>query len=221
MIKDKIASRLKELRIKSNLSQEELASLAKLDRTYITYIETGKKNVTVSTLYKITNALNITLKDFFDFDGFDIKPSNDINTQRKALELVKGKVYTNQEIANYFLCSVQGGMRVSKKKRTVTLITNHHSEMNPYNDSHINEDGSFIFTGMGLHGDQEVKETNQNGKVAYSDTNGYRLFYFIAIGSNKYLFKGECVKNGPFYYTDEDDHNGNKRKVVKFRLKLL
>lgn len=74
---------------------------------------------------------------------------------------------------------------------------------------------------MGLRGDQEVKETNQNGKVANSDKNGYRLFYFVMIGPNKYLYKGECVKNGPFYYADEIDNNGNKRKAVKFRLKII
>ena len=221
MIKDKIATRLKDLRIKSNLSQEELACLAKLDRTYITYLETGKKNVTVNTLYKITNALNISLKDFFDFDNFDIKLNDNINNQNDNLELVKDMIYTNQQINKIFLCSIQGGIRVSRRKKTITLITNHGAWHNPYNDSHINEDGSFIYTGMGLRGDQEIKETNQNGKVANSDKNGYRLFYFVMIGRNKYLYKGECVKNGSFYYADEIDNNGNKRKVVKFRLKII
>lgn len=59
-----IVSRRKEL----NLTQEDLAFTADIDRTYIGYIENGKQNVTVSVLCKIANALNINIKDLFEDD---------------------------------------------------------------------------------------------------------------------------------------------------------
>lgn len=61
-----IGNRIKELRLKSGLSQEKLANISEIDRTYITKVENGKKNVTIQCLSKICNGLNITLKDFFD-----------------------------------------------------------------------------------------------------------------------------------------------------------
>lgn len=59
----KIAMRLKELREKANLSQEELINETNI---HIGRIETGKNNLTVSTLKKICVFFNIKLKDFFE-----------------------------------------------------------------------------------------------------------------------------------------------------------
>ena len=47
--------------MEKGLSQEDLAYKSNLDRTYITYVENAKKNVTIETLYKITQALDIKL----------------------------------------------------------------------------------------------------------------------------------------------------------------
>ena len=222
MIKENVGKKIKALRIEKNLSQEMLAELSGLDRTYITFIETAKKNVTVETLYKITNALGISLSDFFN----DINVSGETKLSPKRLELsldnlIVNKTYTNQELSSIFSCSTQGGMRVSTKLKTVALISKEIGDSNPYNDSQIKEDGTFIYTGMGLKGDQVVSTSNQNGKVAYSNFNGYRLFYFVLQGSNKYKYIGEVKLNGDFYFEDEKDVLGDTRKVVKFPLILI
>ena len=57
MIKNDVGKRIKDLRIAKGISQEELALKCGLDRTYITYVENAKKNVTIETLHKITQAL--------------------------------------------------------------------------------------------------------------------------------------------------------------------
>ena len=49
------------------ISQEDLAYKANLDRTYIAYVENAKKNVTIETLYKITQALDISLSDMVQY----------------------------------------------------------------------------------------------------------------------------------------------------------
>lgn len=62
-----IGTRLVSLRKGKEISQAKLAELTKLDRTYISRIEHGKQNMTMTTLIFICDCLGITLKDFFDF----------------------------------------------------------------------------------------------------------------------------------------------------------
>lgn len=68
MIKEKVGQRIKELRTKQGLSQEEFAFKCDLDRTYITSLERGKRNVSLENLEKIAKAFNMTLSEFFDFE---------------------------------------------------------------------------------------------------------------------------------------------------------
>ncbi len=66
-IKLLVGKRVKELRNKLGISQEELADLAGLDRTYITSVECGKRNISIVNIEKLTIALNVTLAEFFTF----------------------------------------------------------------------------------------------------------------------------------------------------------
>ncbi|MCT2534469.1 helix-turn-helix domain-containing protein [Aquibacillus koreensis] len=66
-----VGERIRSLRKKQKLSQEELAHLAAIHPTYIGQLERGEKNVTIDTLEKITNALNISLEELFRFSGLN------------------------------------------------------------------------------------------------------------------------------------------------------
>jgi transcriptional regulator with XRE-family HTH domain len=66
-IKQAVGKRVKELRNKIGISQEELADTAQLDRTYITSVECGKRNISIVNIEKLANALNVTLAEFFNF----------------------------------------------------------------------------------------------------------------------------------------------------------
>lgn len=68
MLTRNVGNRIKILRQKLGLSQEKLAFKADLDRTYIAGIESGKRNATLISIEKIINALEISVKDFFDFE---------------------------------------------------------------------------------------------------------------------------------------------------------
>ena len=59
--------RIKELRTKQGLSQEDFAFKCDLDRTYITSLERGKRNISLENLEKIAKAFNMTLSEFFNF----------------------------------------------------------------------------------------------------------------------------------------------------------
>ncbi|MGH2362050.1 MAG: helix-turn-helix domain-containing protein [bacterium] len=51
--------RLRELRLRRKLSQEELADAARLDRTYVSSCERGKRNISVVNIYRLAGALRI------------------------------------------------------------------------------------------------------------------------------------------------------------------
>lgn len=57
--------RVKELRLEKGLSQEKLANLAGVDRTYMTQVENGKRNISIENIRKVCIALNVSLSDFF------------------------------------------------------------------------------------------------------------------------------------------------------------
>lgn len=65
MIKEKVGSKIKQIRLQNNLSQEKLALLSNLDRTYIASVESGKRNISIVNLEKIIIALDTTLENFF------------------------------------------------------------------------------------------------------------------------------------------------------------
>lgn len=65
MIKQKVGSRIRELRTAAGLSQEKLALAADIDRTYIASVENGKRNISIVNLEKIVKALDCTFAIFF------------------------------------------------------------------------------------------------------------------------------------------------------------
>lgn len=69
-INNKIGDRIRDLRKEKNISQEALANIAEVDRTYMTGVETGKRNVTVKILEKIIIALDTDLATFFNDKSF-------------------------------------------------------------------------------------------------------------------------------------------------------
>lgn len=70
MIKESIGLRIKELRAKASISQEELAFSANLDRTYINSVENGRRNISIVNIEKIARALSVSVKEFFNNDKF-------------------------------------------------------------------------------------------------------------------------------------------------------
>lgn len=66
-IKMRVGLRVKQLRNKLGISQEELADRVGLNRTYITSVESGKRNISIINVEKLANCLNVSLAEFFTF----------------------------------------------------------------------------------------------------------------------------------------------------------
>ena len=69
-IKLKVGNRIRELRKDIAISQEALANKADVDRTYVTDVENGRRNVSVEILERIINALEVSFTEFFNSKEF-------------------------------------------------------------------------------------------------------------------------------------------------------
>jgi len=70
-IKVKVGQRIRELRNQIGISQEALANKAEIDRTYVTDVENGRRNISIENLEKLVNALQVQFKEFFDSPNFN------------------------------------------------------------------------------------------------------------------------------------------------------
>lgn len=59
----KFGEKVREARIEKGLSQEQLAHIADVHRTYIGMIERAEKNITLINIEKIANALNVNITE--------------------------------------------------------------------------------------------------------------------------------------------------------------
>lgn len=64
-IQEKFGKRVRELRNKKGVSQEALAFKAGIDRTYMTSVENGRRNISIQNIEKIVRALGVSMADFF------------------------------------------------------------------------------------------------------------------------------------------------------------
>jgi len=64
-ITERFGSRIRALRQARGLSQEAFADLCDLDRTYISGIERGVRNVSLRNIEVLAKTLNVSLSDLF------------------------------------------------------------------------------------------------------------------------------------------------------------
>jgi repressor LexA len=94
-----IGEKIKELRLKKRISQEELGKLSGFARTYINKIEAGKiPNITILTAQKLAGALGVSTDDLMektssDKSGLSDRPIDDMlsifSTKLRQLEIVE------------------------------------------------------------------------------------------------------------------------------------
>jgi transcriptional regulator with XRE-family HTH domain len=59
-IRVRFGTNLRKIRLDKGISQEELANLAGLHRTYISSVERGERNVTLETIEKLAKAFGVS-----------------------------------------------------------------------------------------------------------------------------------------------------------------
>lgn len=62
-LQKKIGNRIRELRESKGVSQQNLAAICNFEKANLSRLEAGRTNPTISTLYKISEALEVSLSD--------------------------------------------------------------------------------------------------------------------------------------------------------------
>jgi transcriptional regulator with XRE-family HTH domain len=71
-----LALRIKQIRNTKKITQEELAFRSELTLSQIARIETVRINPTVSTMFRIAKALDVPMKELFDFEEISLNPTS-------------------------------------------------------------------------------------------------------------------------------------------------
>ena len=64
-IEQKFGLKVKELRMLEHISQEELAFRCQLSKNYVSDVERGRRNVSLRSIEKFANGLNVEVKELF------------------------------------------------------------------------------------------------------------------------------------------------------------
>jgi transcriptional regulator with XRE-family HTH domain len=65
----KFGNKVRQERLKRNLSQEDFAEIIGVHRTYIGMIERAEKNITLANIEKIAKALKMPINRLFEFNN--------------------------------------------------------------------------------------------------------------------------------------------------------
>ena len=65
-ILEDVAKKIRERRKLAGMSQEKLAEMCGLHRTFIAHLERASRNPTIITLYRISEALNCTVSELLE-----------------------------------------------------------------------------------------------------------------------------------------------------------
>jgi 5-methylcytosine-specific restriction enzyme A len=126
-----------------------------------------------------------------------------------------GDVLTNEEIGLRFVVGNMGGMRRSKKRNLLVLISDPFKGL--YQDRW---DGEVLhYTGMGPTSDQSLIYA-QNQTLAESPKTGIPVHLLEALEPLRYTYAGEVELVGAPYQEEQLDDTGQPRKVWMFPVKL-
>lgn len=65
-IQKRFGQRMRALRVARGLSQEEFAANCGLDRTYISGVERGRRNISLKNIEVVAQSLGVKISEFFE-----------------------------------------------------------------------------------------------------------------------------------------------------------
>lgn len=101
-----VGRKLRSYRRKMGMTQEELAEKAELHYTYIGQVERGEKNLTLVSMEKILNALEVTFVELFEDMGKHSE-REETDFASKCYELICEKDREDQEKIYHILCEIE------------------------------------------------------------------------------------------------------------------
>lgn len=65
-VRIRIGKRIRQLRTANGVSQEAFAHQCGLDRTYISSVEAGRRNISIVAIEKVAKGLDVSLAELFE-----------------------------------------------------------------------------------------------------------------------------------------------------------
>jgi len=70
-LRERFGRAIRERRLEKGLTQEQLAHISGLNRSYITDVERGARNVALANVARLVHALDMTIPEFFRTHGLE------------------------------------------------------------------------------------------------------------------------------------------------------
>ncbi len=61
-----IGSRIKNIRENKGITQQQISDICDFEKSTVSRIEAGRTNITIKTLYKLSQSLGVEMKDLVD-----------------------------------------------------------------------------------------------------------------------------------------------------------
>lgn len=127
-----------------------------------------------------------------------------------------GEMFSREQLMKMFKISGQSGIMKTKTLNCLVLVTSESNGV--YSDSGI-ENGTILYTGEGLVGDQQL---NKNNKSIYASRETKLPMYLFSKDKDRnYTFEGKVELCDDPHQVIEKDKNGNDRLVWKFPLRII
>lgn len=97
-----LGKRIKEERLRLNLTQERLSEDIGISTAYLGQIERGERSLTLDKLVKLANRLGVTV-DYLLSDSVSISPDNQTD---RILQLLQDKTAEDKEMAFQVLSTI-------------------------------------------------------------------------------------------------------------------
>ncbi|MBZ4663555.1 MAG: putative transcriptional regulator [Caloramator sp.] len=133
-VKMKIGEKIKELRIKNGLTQEELADRCELSKGFISQLERDLTSPSIATLMDILECLGTNIKDFF----------NDDNDEKVVFKKEDAFEKENEELKNIISWIVPNAQKNIMEPIIITLDEGGSSEVDTPHDG---EEFGYVLSG--------------------------------------------------------------------------
>lgn len=129
-----IGDKIKQLRIKNGLTQEELANRSELSKGFISQVERDLTSPSIATLIDILECLGTNLKDFFN------------DTEQEKIVFHKDDIFIKENKESNITISwiVPNSQKNNMEPILITLNKSGHTEID---DPHSGEEFGYVLTG--------------------------------------------------------------------------
>ena len=138
MEEDKIAEKIRNLRLEKNITLESLGERTGFTKGYLSKLENAKKVPPIASLSKIARALGVEIADFFDRETKDIRHSIVRKDERKP-------VIRNGTLFGYYYESIAYKKHHKKMEPFIITLTPHARDHTIFD--HRGEEFMFVLEG--------------------------------------------------------------------------